>query len=477
METINESMVTEPTNSAENVITTNTPQNMNIKEYESITTTPLETTTTTTPLNTTTTTPLEDTTTTPLETTTTTTPLETPSSGLEFNRSKLEALGAQVRLTDTDEATGLELFCYVHCESTDDVFLHQCRGVVFNKQDIVMKAFPYTVEYDHTDTEQITTKIGDVFEQCVFYDAHEGALVRMFFFDGKWFTCTHRKLNAFRSKWASRESFGSSFKRALEHEMTHNTKLAESIPAGEEGLLERFQTTLNQNSQYMFLIRHCPENRIVCIPPENPTVYHVGTFVGGNLVMTENCNIPHSSQHTFPSLSDLIRHVGNIDIRYLQGIICFAPNNKQYKIMHKDYLDLFRARGNEPSIKFRYLQVRMNNLTTDMLYHLYPDMIPSFDEIENNIYEIAKNIYSSYVQRFIKKKFVTVPIEDFSVIRECHKWHEENRLVNRINIDKIITVINQQTPTNINRMIRRFRTEKKVVPTLTEQLPTQMNLS
>lgn len=379
---------------------------------------------------------------------------------LGLNRSKLEALGTQVRLTDTDEQTGLELFCYVHCESTDDVLLHQCRGVVFHKQDIVMQAFPYTVEYDHTNHDKITEKIGDVFRKCVFYDAHEGALIRMFYFDGRWFTCTHRKLNAFRSKWASRESFGSSFKRALEYEITQNTKLAESIPSGDEGLLERFQTTLKKNSQYMFLIKNCPENRIVCRSPENPTVYHVGTFISGNLVMTENCNIPHSIKHTFSSVTDLIKHVGNVDIRNLQGIICFAPNNKQYKIMHKDYLDLFNARGNEPSIKFRYIQVRMDNLTTDMLYHLYPEMIESFNEIENNIYEIAKNMYSSYVQRFIKKKFVTVPVEDFAVIRECHKWHEEDRLTNRINLDKIITVINQQTPTHINHMIRRFRNEK-----------------
>ena len=52
---------------------------------------------------------------------------------------------------------------------------------------------------------------------------------------------------------------------------------------------------------------------------------------------------------------------------------------------------------------------------TTSKYHSY------IDEIENNIYDIARNIYSSYIQRFIKKRFVTVPIEEFAVIRECHE--------------------------------------------------------
>ena len=102
----------------------------------------------------------------------------------------------------------------------------------------------------------------------------------------------------------------------------------------------------------------------------------------------------------------------------------------------------------------------MNRRFTDMLYHLYPKWESKFDEIENNIYDIAKSIYNSYVQRFIKKRFVTVPTEEFNVIRTCHSWHEEDRSNNRISMDKVIDVLNQQNPTSINRMVRRFRNEK-----------------
>ena len=378
----------------------------------------------------------------------------------ELTKKNIISMGNKVRLTDSDEPTGLELYCYVHCSSTDDKLLQQCRGVVVHGDTVIMKAFPYTVELSQCDTENISESLSEDFSKCTFYDSHEGTLIRMFYFGNKWFTCTHRKLNAFRSKWASRESFGSSFKRALEYEVSVNPELKNAIQDGDEGLLEKFQTTLDKEKQYMFLVRNCPENRIVCTAPLNPTVYHVGTFVDGVLSLTDKCYIKYPTQRHFKNLEELTEYVDSIDIRYLQGIICFASDNKQYKIVHKEYQEFFRARGNEPSIKFRYLQVRMNRRTSDILYHLYPDLQSTFEEIENSIYDISKTIYTAYVQRFIKKRFVTVPAEEFAVIRECHKWHEEDRVVNRISVDKVINIFNQQTPTNINRMIRRFRTEK-----------------
>jgi hypothetical protein len=385
---------------------------------------------------------------------------ETDQSESEFNRKNVEALGNRIRITDNDESANLDLFCYVRCDPTDTGLITECRGVVFHGDDIVMKAFPYTVEYNNNETELIEKNINPVFSKCTFYDAHEGALVRMFFFDGKWYISTHRKLNAFRSKWSSSVSFGTSFKRGLEAEVDKNKLLKDAIKEGDENLLERFQATLDKKKQYMFLIRNTSDNRIVCAPPDRQTIYHVGTFVEGELVMDEDVLIPHPTKHSFLNVDELYAHVKKIDIRNLQGVILFTPDNKQYKIVHKDYQDLFKARGNEPSIKFRYLQVRMNKKISDMLYHLYPDMASTFDDYENVLYDVACSIYRSYVQRFIKKRYVTVPREEFAVIRECHTWHEHDRAENRINLNKVIEILNLQTPTNLNRMQRRFRTEQ-----------------
>ena len=385
---------------------------------------------------------------------------EKDMSSLEFTRENIEAQGDRIKLTDHDDETGLDLFSYVNCTSDDSELVKNCRGVVFKDDKIVMKAFPYTTEYGETEMELIEKNIIPYFSGCKFFDSHEGALIRMFNFSGKWFISTHRKLNAFRSKWASNESFGTSFKKALEAEVENNSVLSNSLPEGDENLLERFQKTLDPEKQYMFLICNTSENRIVCIPPSRLALYHVGTFVGDDLVMDVDINIPHPREHKFSNSEELYNYVRDVDPRDLQGVIIFTPNNLQYKILQRDYQELFRVRGNEPSIKFRYLQVRMNKKFTDMLYTLYPEMGETFDEYENCLYDVAGNIYNAYVQRFIKKTYITVPKEDFVVVKECHSWHEQNRQVNRINMDKVIEVLNRQPPTNLNRMIRRLRAER-----------------
>lgn len=376
----------------------------------------------------------------------------------EFTRQKVEDLGAAVRLTDSDEEAGLDLFCYVKCSNTDSDFLKQCRGVVFHGQDIVMRAFPYTAEYNHEELSRLEEVLRD-FSKFSFYDAYEGALVRIFHFDGKWFLSTHRKLNAFRSKWASRESFGTQFKNALEAELARNEAFKNRMPDG-DNVLDRFYQILDPTKQYMFLVLNGTDNRIVCEPPPEPVVYHVGTFVDGELTMDEDVTLPYPEKHTFLNIDELLHHVSNIDIRYSQGIIAFGPDNMQLKIFHKDYQDLFRARGNEPSVKFRYLQVRMNKEYTNMLYYLYPDMSDTFDEYENNLYEIAQGIYKAYVQRFIKGNYVTVPKEEFQVVQECHNWHKEDRKNNRISLEKVIRIMNKQSPTALNRMIRHYTTDQ-----------------
>ena len=113
----------------------------------------------------------------------------------------------------------------------------------------------------------------------------------------------------------------------------------------------------------------------------------------------------------------------------------------------------------------------MNRKVTNMLFHLYPEMTDTFEDIENNIYELVKNIYNAYVQRFIKKRFVTVPTEEFAIVRECHSWHEEDRIMNRINLNKVIEVFNKQTPTSINRMLRRYKIEKEQQSSNKETIP------
>lgn len=384
------------------------------------------------------------------------------STDATFTRANIVAQGEKVRIVDADEETGLELFCYNRCGNEESEFIKGCRGLVFHGEKLVLKAFSYTDEYNHTDTEALNSVFRD-FSKWTFYSAYEGALLRLFYFSGKWFLTTHRKLNAFRSKWSSRESFGTLFKRALEDEVSFNMKFRERIgDVMTDNILDTFQECLDKTKQYMFLLRNTSDNRIVCMAPKDGEhlLYHVGTFSDGVLSMTDDIGLVYPESQTFRNITELTQFIDtDLDIKKYQGVVCFGPDGKQIKVFHKEYQNLFRARGNEPSLKFRYLQVRMNSQISGILYNLYPDMTNTFDEIENTLYDIARLIYRAYVQRFIKKLYVTVPREEYQVINESHSWHLADRENNMVTLDKVIEIMNKQPPTNLNHMIRRFRIE------------------
>ena len=391
-------------------------------------------------------------------------------STLEFTRQNVESLGDKVRLSDRDEDADLDLFCYVKCNKNDTGLIRDCRGAVFHGDKLVMKAFPYTEEYTLEESEQIEESLSSVsFKDCLFFDSYEGALIRMFYFGEKWYLSTHRKLDAFKCKWSSKESFGTCFKQALEAEFENNEDLRNSLPESDD-ILDRFQSTLDKDKQYMFLIRNTPKNRIVCLAPERPTVYHVGTFVEGELRVDVNCGIPQPKRLLFKDSESVYSHVADVDIRYIQGVIVFTPDGRQIKIASMDYDELFKARGNEQSIPFRYLQIRMERRTTDMLYYLYPDLIPKFEEYENALYEVAKEIYTSYVNRYIKKMEVKETKNKFVVMKACHNWHHSNRAENRISLNKVIEFMNEQTPSHLNHMIRHYRLEQQKLATDAEEV-------
>ncbi len=399
----------------------------------------------------------------------------------EFTRENIEK-NKQIKMVDTDSETGLSLFSYIHCEKTDSDLIKKCRGVVYKDDQLIMKGFPYTYEFcEKENLQEIKDNVD--FETCSFYDSHEGSVIRMFHFGGKWFLSTNRKFDAFKSKWASKDSFGSYFKKALQNEFDINEQLISKIPdynkeTDGENVIDLFANKiLDQDKQYMFLLLNNKENRIVCEASENAKIFHVGTFVNGNLSMAEDICIPYPKKHNFENIDDLLDYVDKVNYKNLQGVIVFAPNNLQFKIFNIDYQYLYNVRGNEPSIKFRYIQVRMNKDFNESLHFLYPEFSKQFEDYENHIYDIAEDITSAYIERFIKKNYVTVPTEEFGVIRKCHNWHVENRVENKININKVIEILNEEPATNINRMIKRkiVGYYKDSTNNPTSALPTTVN--
>ena len=59
----------------------------------------------------------------------------------------------------------------------------------------------------------------------------------------------------------------------------------------------------------------------------------------------------------------------------------------------------------------------------------------------------------------------------FFVMKACHNWHLEDREKNRISLRKVIDTLNSQSPSCLNKIIRRLKSEQ-TQDELTKQVKT-----
>jgi hypothetical protein len=401
-----------------------------------------------------------------------------------ITRDLINSLTPFIRATDTDTDTGLVNFCYVNnpeinkeYEDNKDM-INACRGIVFDKSTTVMSAFSHVPDYSADDVTVLAEfkKLADDMSmdddvdiinkgviKCRFFEAHEGVLIRMFYYSGKWFVTTHRKLNAFTSKWGGSESHGTSFKNALKEQL------------GESGNpLDLLKEKLDTSRQYMFLVRNTKDNRIVCSAPENPTVYHVGTFIDGVLVLDDDTiPITKPREITITTIDDMYNHVSTSDVTVSPGLIAFAPGNSQFKITNSEYTRLFNIRGNQSSIKFRYLQLRSKPLDRDMLVKLYPEFVPEFEKYEDALTQVTINIHTAYIDRFINKNHVVVPHAEYNIIKTAHAWFHQDRTTRMVTKNVIWDILAEQPPPSLNQMIKRILYPPRHAHVAKEEAQTQ----
>ena len=338
-------------------------------------------------------------------------------------------------LTDEDPEGKLKNYCYKICDNDTDQELQKCRGLVYKDEKPFLKSFGYTPVFTN---DTIPDELHNL-TNFRFFESYEGTLLRLFYNDinDKWYLSTHRKLCAENSFWGCKETFGERFHRFIKKE--------EYIK-------------LDKMFNYMFIITPSQSNRIVCNENLN-RVIHVGTYDQYfNLSLDNDISIPRPIEFIINTLDELKEAVSNINYKGLQGIIaCDYTNHKNYKILNDKYMHYTSIRNNTPSIKFRYLQVRLDVEIKNELYILYPDYIQEFEKYEGLLLSSCRCILDSYIKRFIQRKYTKISPEEYKVMKECHTWHLLNKQTNKIDLKKIIQEMNKQTPIHLNRIIKIYK--------------------
>jgi hypothetical protein len=353
----------------------------------------------------------------------------------------------------TDDDGSLQIYSYKFCENDSPDEIKNCRGLVFSGDKLVSKSLGFTQEYN--DTQQDILNNYD-FNEVKFFPSEEGTFIRLFNNDRIWYISTHRKLNAFNSRWGSENSlsFGQVFVNSISE-------------LGYESL-DSLTSILDKTYTYMFLIRNTLENRIVSKPPsENETKVY---FIGCQSCNPEKeftfespvpFNFPRQNQLFFQNWNDVFNYVRNTDSLQKQGVIGFY-GNRHFKILNSKYQLYSKVRGNEPDICYRYLQNRSNSVYSSIMYETYPEYIGSFVMYENMIIKIAKTIHNSYVSRFVNKNHVVVPPDEYRIITECHGWHISDRKNNKVSLSYVISIMNMEKfASTLYSIIKRMLSSSK----------------
>lgn len=342
-------------------------------------------------------------------------------------------------LDETDNDGTLRIISYRECNNDTPEEVKKLRGAIFHGDNLLFSS-EYTPDYNETDDiKNILSSMpydSQNPKKMFYFKSEEGTMIRVFFFK-KWYVSTHRRLDAFKSRWAGKESYGSIFQRALE---------ACGVPS-----LDDFFNSLDMCKIYYFFIRNTEENRIVCKPPSVPSVFYVGNMdYNGqfNLHHSKDTNyepgflnkVPKQESIFFRSYGQVFKTVKTINPFVNPGIIIIREDGKQVKITNTKYQLYSQVRGNEPSIKFRYLNVRTNPVYSRLLSELYPEYVASFTLYENTIFKIAKNIHTTYMNRFINKQHVVTDKISYRIIKDAHGRHLANRNF-KVTLDTILNIL------------------------------------
>jgi len=340
----------------------------------------------------------------------------------------------------TDDDSELQIYSYKSCTNDSSDELKAYRGLVFDKDILIASSLGFTPEYNENELD----KIPDLnLTDYSFFPAEEGTLLRVFFHK-KWYLSTHRKLDAFQSRWGSNESFGDIFLKCIGQTFENLTSL------------------LNQFNVYFFLVRNTKETRIVSHPPEMPKVYHVGTLVDNEVFdMSIDIGIPRQQEMTFESMNDVSNYVFNCDPLKVQGLIAFSKDGKgkQLKIVNTKYQYYSRIRDNEPDLNFRFLQLWRDK--TSLLYQKFMELYPQFDNktelYTNYSFKIAKYLHNMYFKKFVKKEKVICQKEEWSILQNVHTWFWAERTTRKVTFDVMYKmVLSDENLRAFYRIMRRI---------------------
>lgn len=321
------------------------------------------------------------------------------------------------------------------------------RGTVIDTTTdlVVSRSFPYTPEIT---SDAVSEYIADLTSVTAF-NACEGTIVRLYFFGDEWKVSTHRKIDAHQSSWAG-PSFGDLFDKHA------NDKID--------------LKTLDKRYSYVFLLSDNSNRLVYTIP--TPQLMLLGVFnVQEQRFMTDD---------EYTDILPAIKRPAKLQISNNEeldaelksqiqasdfsrsGILLTADQTNPHplKVVTPLYQDIRRVRGNNPSLRSRYIHIRGTS-DEGILREWYnmPEHLAVYSQVENDIDILIDKLHKMYINRYVKKNFGELPKEEFVTLQRCHSWHVSDRSKNIVTAQKVREIVNTTPGYYLALMLNRLTKE------------------
>lgn len=314
-----------------------------------------------------------------------------------------------------DSLNDLSIYHYLDCDVNTDKETKKYRGVVMNNEGkTICRSFGFTPEIDETDNDLMTSVVEPFLaqENLRVLEAYEGTLLRVFFYDNRWYISTCRKLDAFKSKWGSSKSFGELFEEIIQTPFEQFCK-----------------EQLDETKVYCYVLRTYSKNRIVCNGYESPSLFLIGTYDNGNFeeFNFEKCTVSLITK--INSMETLREYMSTVDPTKLQGVILMNEKGECVKVMKHEYVEAFKLRGNQPNIILRYIELQQegDGKKVETFFNMYQDHKDAIIDFTDSITDICSFVFRKYRNRFIRKQVAIVPPDLYYIIRELHDSYLKDR--------------------------------------------------
>jgi hypothetical protein len=378
----------------------------------------------------------------------------------------------------TDTLNNLKVLHYDQCDINTSSDIKQIRGLIYSatndatdgdiKEKILCKSFPFTPEINVNDTELLKTHIVPNLDGALFFESHEGTIIRLWYHNDehKWYISTHRKIDAFTSKWGTNTSYGELFNSVIRNNISLSWADQEDEMVEDENtrkLFDRFCETCNKNYVYTFLIRNTDTNRIVIRDYKEPHMFCIGMFDRTNnfdfIKPNKTLKFSSPSEYTFTNLEQCISDIQNMDQYKLQGLIMIQTDGQCIKLLNSEYDRLQKLRANVPSLEFRYLQVRCTELKDDFI-QLYNEHSTTFENVEKIVNNITNNIFKKYIYRFVQKKQALLPPCQYNLMTKIHNLYL-TRTIEKVDLSVVTESVNKCTDKELYSLVQNYKQNER----------------